>query len=261
MRTERKEIATVGFDDFAILAPDPWGKPVRTGVRIPALPGVRYRILAATAQLNAGDALTHLRQFLQVGAPVGTGTDSPTYPFYPFVLDVKSSTWRFTDGETCWTLTLEPNPSYRNTTGPWDQPSFKYDDADGSTMLYATASIPVGGGADPGYLGLTSYTPPPMRGTIIHAWRDVRNPWDRINRHEFRYPIVRPTKARVYVDVLQTNPSTRATPALATIPNLYNIPGLFPEDNALQLFRPTLRYWAAGCALGIERAQPGKRTK
>jgi hypothetical protein len=254
MRRERVEIATVGFDDYAILAPDPFGVPLRTGIRLPALAGVRYRILAATCDLNAGDAITHLRQFLEVGSPEATGDDD-TFPVYPFVLQVTSSTWRFIDGNTTWTLTLDKNVAVRNTHGPWDQPSFNYDDGGTSTLLYRTANFLTPKTA-PGYLGVSSYTPPPMRGTVARVWRDIRNPWDRINRHEFRIPIVRPTRARVYVDVLQTSTETRETPTLGAQTNPYNVTGLRPEDNALLMFPDTLRYWAAGAALGVERAQP-----
>lgn len=253
MRHEREEIATVGFDDFATLAPDAFGVPVRTGIRLPALAGVRYRVLCASAQLDEGDAVTHLRQFLQVGSQYSTSIDPPNVPpFYPFVQDVRTSTWKFNDGNVVWSLTTEPNPPFRATVGPWDQASFHYDDADGAALLYATAGFPPVKGL-PGYLALNAYTPPPMRGTLALVMRDMRNPWDDLHADQIRIPIVRPTKIRVYADVLQTNASTRYVPSLATETNPYNVTGLCPEDNMLQLFRDSLRYWAVGCALGIER--------
>lgn len=254
MLRERLELATVGFDDFAGLAGDPWGGANRTGIRLPALPGVMYRVLGASAQLDEGDVVTHLRQFLTIGAQVPGNSDEPSSPpSYAVEKDVTSPTWRFPDGWSVWTITLEPLRPPRVRAGQFDSQSFAYDDSDSPALLYETAAF-AGGATAPGYLGLTGYTPPAMRGTVAMVFRDMRNPWALLHPKEFRIPIVRPTKVRVYCDVLQTNPGTREIPVLftPTVP-VYVIEGLRPEDQTLQLYRSTLRYWATGCALGITR--------
>jgi hypothetical protein len=100
-----------------------------------------------------------------------------------------------------------------------------------------------------------------MRGTVVRTYRDLRNPWHRVNLEELRIPITKPTKVRVYIDVLQTNPATRHVPILTPSTNVFFTNALRKEDDALQLFPSALRYWAVGCALGIERRRTGEKRK
>lgn len=238
---DRRQVTAAGFDDFRQLAVggtinDPLAAPVSTGLRVPpALVGAAYRFLLCVADLEEGDTIVGIRQGMEIGAMIAMVGDSGILPpIYPLVRPVTTYNWRFVDGGQVWTLTSEPKaPPYR-TTGPFDQESFSWRDAGASALVYASAAFP-GSPLLPGYLGLTAYTPPAMQGHKVLTARDLRWPFDSPQADEELWiPVDRPTRFRLYCDVLQTDPVMRNHPTLGTDTNVRQITGNVPEEEFVQ---------------------------
>jgi hypothetical protein len=239
---ERNELTAAGFDDFRQLAvsgsaDDPIAMPARTGLRVPPKAvGQAYRFLLAAADLDVGDTLVGLRQGLEIGAMIGNVGDGGAIlpPIYPLVRPVVTYNFRFVDGAQIWTLTSEPLAPFVRQPGPWDQDSFVFRDAGSSALVYATASFPALP-LLPGYLGLSAYTPPAMLGTKVIVARDIRWPFDESqSNQELWQPVDRPTRYRLYCDVLQTNPLTRNSPNLGGGTDVRQVTGLTPETEFVQ---------------------------
>ena len=250
------EVASFGFDDFLqTVGGNPSLSPSSVGLRVPALAGVRYLFLGARADLDPGDAIVGYRQLATQGFADNGGLDDPNAaPLLPFERTIKSPHWHPPDGFLSWHITTQPKPqagAWR--AGPLDQESFAFEDSSTPCLLYETATIPATPAA-PGYLGLTAYTPPVMRGTSLLTLREVRAPWHRPAK--MRFTIDRPTTVRFYIAVLQTNPATRLS--IEVTPSDFTIEGLEPEDNFAQAF-PAYQYWRVGVGLIIERASRRKR--
>lgn len=250
------ETASLGFDDFLQgVGGDPTLSPSAVGLRVPALAGVRYLFLGARADLDPGDAVVGYRQLATQGfADNGDGDAGPlAAPLQPFERSITTPMWRPVDGFISWHLMGEPKaPPGAWRGGPFDQESFVFEDASTPALLYESAAFP-GAPASPGYLGLSAYAPPVMRGTSILTLRDLRAPWHDPTR--MRFVIDRPTTIRFYISVLQTDPATRFS--LEVTPSDFTIAGLVPEDNFAQAF-PDYQYWRVGVGLLIERARTTK---
>lgn len=239
----REDISAAGFDDFrqaevAGGSGDPLVAPTGSGIRIPLQPlvNVAYRVLLAVVDLDDGDAIVGIRQGAEIGAIAGGGVEgAPLAPMYPVVRPVVTYNWAFVDSRWVWTLTRQPLPTASIRRGPLDQDSFSFEDSTSSALVYATATIPAPAGAAlPGYLGLTAYTPPALRGTPKMVLRDIRYPWDGANSEENVYfRVERPERWRLYCDVMQTNPVTRNAPTLGTNTNTLAT-SMPPEEMFLQ---------------------------
>lgn len=245
------ETASFGFDDYlATVGSDPTLSPSNVGLRVPALAGVRYLFLGARADLDAGDAIVGYRQLASIGFAENNSVDTPTLaPLLPFERPIETPMWRPPDGFLSWHLMVQPKPQAgAQAAGPLDQEGFVYEDSNTPALLYETATIPSPAAAN-GYLGLTAYTPPVMRGTSLLTLRDLRAPWHRPAK--MRFEIDRPTTVRFYIAVLQTDPTSRLTVTLE--PSDFTVNGLVPEDNFAQAF-PNYLYWRVGVDLLVERA-------
>lgn len=253
------EVASFGFDDFLQgVGGDPTLSPSSVGLRVPALPGVRYLFLGARADLDAGDAVVGYRQLATQGFAQNAGGDPGPLaaPLEPFERSITSPSWHPIDGFLSWHLMGEskaPAGAWRG--GPLDEESFVFEDSSAPALLYESAAFP-GAPASPGYLGLSAYAPPVMRGTSILTLRDLRAPWHK--PANMRFTVDRPTTIRFYISVLQTDPATRLS--LTLTPSDFTIAGLEPEDNFAQVF-PNYQYWRVGVGLLIERAKRRTTTK
>lgn len=255
LRTRVLPIDTVGFDDCVQgVGGDVDGNPVNTGVLLPSMPGVWYRVLLATADLNTGDSLIGYYQGLSLLAEIVTGeeTSARTYIEERWI---ESNTWRYADGGGVWTITRDRLQAVTYAPGPLDQESFVFSDCDTCGLLYQTATIPPLDGSTkyPGYLGLTAYTPPGLQGSAVLVERGIREPMQRSRVKPLVVPVDAPTRFRFYVDVRQTNPSTRGTPTLGDDASTYAVTGLPPEESFQQLFLSTSRYGRAYGALIVKR--------
>jgi hypothetical protein len=251
------ETASFGFDDYlAGVGGDPSGSASSIGLRVPALAGVRYLFLGARADLDPGDAIVGYRQLSTIGYADNGDSDAPTVaPLLPFERPIETAQWHPPDGFLSWHLTTQPKPQAGALrAGPLDQESFVFEDSSTPALLYESATIPPSAAA-PGYLGLTAYAPPVMRGTSILTLRDMRAPWGRAPE-PMRFEIDRPTTVRFYIAVLQTNPDTRL--AIDLSPTDFTVNGLTPEDNFAQAF-DLYQYWRVGVGLLIERAKRTRR--
>lgn len=246
---ERIEVAAAGFDDFLANVGDQDGQSVSTGILLPELAGVRYRVLCASADLDAGDFVEGYGQWLELAAPFKDDGGNTTYKWKRPVV---TPGWRgFPDGEHSWTLTTEPNPGPNYPYGPFDSDTFSFEDSGSSALVYETAGFP-GKPIAPGYLGINAYTPPAYRGSQAMTIRDLRYPWQARNFGKLRIPIERPTRVRLYCDVLQTDPSKRTIPTLTA--TIYTGAGLVPEDSFVQAFKNSAIYHSAGGYLIVRRA-------
>jgi hypothetical protein len=249
----RRETITTGFDDFLELLGDP---PFSTGLRVPPLVGPLYRFLACVADLSYGDTVVGLRQFASIAAYLPqTGVGPPPAPVYPEWRPIVTPGWRFSDtAPLTWIVTLEPLFNFHRVTGPFDQDSFILRDTTGPALVYETAAFPVLP-LLPGYLGLSAYTPPPIRGHKVALLRDIRFPQQQNEFHALRLPMRSPTRVRVYVEAEQTNPETRLATDLTTLltpAQLSFVGGMVPEEQFLQDFRSAVLH-AVGAALLIDR--------
>jgi hypothetical protein len=252
------EAASFGFDEYLQgFGSDPALSPVSVGLRVPALAGVWYLFLGARADLDPGDAVVSYAQLVTIAQPKSVDPDTPlAAPLIPFERSVSSPQWHPPDGFVSMHVTTQP----KIQAGPWragplDQEGFLFEDSSTPALLYESATIPAVPSA-PGYLGLTAYTPPAMRGQSILTLRDLRAPWHRPAR--MRFTIDRPTTIRAYIAVRQTNPDARAEVVIP--PTDYTIEGLGPEDNFAQAF-VDYQYWRVGIRLGIERARRQAKRK
>lgn len=260
MSWQVEEIATAGFDDFAQTVGDGFGLPTATGLRVPpaVLPvsarGLRpaYRFLLAVADFGVGDMLVGLGTLAVIGSAF-VQLDHIPPPSLPLLLSVTSETWRYPDGSTTWTLTEEARTDAAKRKGPLDQASFVFEDCDTPALVYETASFPAAP-AFPGYVGLTGYTPPGLRGDVIAAWRDQRYPWQKRNAR-IRRVFDRPTRVRLYCDVVQTDAQTRVLPVLGFPAADQNFPiaGMRPEDLHMYLFANSSQYWSVAGRLTVRR--------
>lgn len=246
LRRQRAEVFSSGFDDFAELTGSP---PIATGLRVPPLVGPTYRFLACVAELSDHDELVGLRQFAKIAAYLFEG-DVAAPPFYPEVRPIETPGWHFADtASIVWTVTLEPLANFVRAQGPFDQLSFVQYDTTGPALVYNTAAFPLFP-ILPGYLGLSAYTPPAMRGKRLLRLSDIRFPQTQNEFFAIRRPIEQPTRVRVYIDVQQTNPSTRFVPTVSAppFPN-----GLVPEEQFLQDFPSLAVMHTVGAALVFDR--------
>ncbi|MGH2998476.1 MAG: hypothetical protein ACRDNM_04170 [Gaiellaceae bacterium] len=256
MRTlpTRQEVISVGFDDFLELTGTP---PFSTGLRVPPFVGPTYRFLACTADLNFGDEVVGLRQFAEIAAYILEGGEvPPPAPVYPEKRPIVTSGWHFVDtAPMTWTVTFEPLANFVRRRGPFDQTSFILRETTGPALVYETAAFPAFP-LLPGYLGLSAYTPPAMRGIKQYSLRDIRFPIQQNEVFAIRRPITTPTRVRVYVDVQQTNPATRNAPDFSTSLSAQQLffvaGGMVPEEQFLQDF-PTAVVHAVGAALIYDR--------
>jgi hypothetical protein len=249
---EREEITTVGFDDYLQgVASDPYGTSTNTGIRIPKFPGVRYLIVGAVADLNAGDRVVAWGKLLTIASEVSRSDGGSGPPFYPVEINVETVPWRFIDGAASFHLMKTPLVQQVSTQGPADQDSFVFEDAGTSALVYETAT---GATGPAGYLGLTGYTPPVMIGQPIIAARDVRDPFQSGAMEYLNWEADRPMRIRAYIAVLQTNPATRLNPPAIPDTN-FVVRGIPAEESHLQIamFRSVARYWRAGVRLVIDR--------
>jgi hypothetical protein len=242
--------ASAGFDDQRQGVPDAYGSPASTGIRIPFQPGIRYRVLCAVVDLDAGDAVVGLRQAIELGAfAFGIGEPPPSSLY---LHEVSSYNFRLPDGDTTWTLTEEPLVDRAQRQGPVDSDSFVFQDADEPAMVYDTAAFPMFPTA-PGYLGLNAYTAPPLLGKKILSVRDLRWPWHKLANRAFRVPVIRPTRFRFYCDVLQSFGVTLVPPVHGMNIPPYVIEGLRPEDQFLLLFPGAVIYWRVAARILWQR--------
>jgi len=237
LRQLRHEVGATGFDDFLqLVGGDETGASQWTGIRIPAAPGFRYRCLLSVVDLNPGDAVIGIGQYLELLAPHNDSESTP--PFYPFVKSVATAAWRFIDGATTWTLTSENGNGPRHNYDPNEMESFAHRDAQTPALVFETAHFPAVP-SEPGYLGLDGYTPPKMLGRAEWSIRDLRFPWGSNGGIDLRLEASANTRIRLYCDVLQTNPATRYNPSLSGL----NPAWLCPEDQfVLGNFPTTARY-------------------
>jgi hypothetical protein len=253
-RRARDEAITVGFDDFLATLGEP---PFSTGIRVPPVVGPTYRILAARADLTTGDRVIGLRQFWSIAQYIlsADGESPPPAPAYPEWRPVVAPGWRFVDIDPpTWRVTLEPLANFSRPKGPFDQDSFLQRDTTGPALVYETAAFPVLPPL-PGYLGLSAYTPPPIRGQTVELLRDIRFPQAQHEFFALAIPIDHPTTVRLYVDIQQTNPQTRSKVNFATslsAQQLFFVSGLVPEERFLQDF-PNAIVHAAGGSLLFDR--------
>jgi hypothetical protein len=252
-RVERIETISTGFDDFLELLGDP---PFSTGLRVPPLVGPLYRFLACVADLTYGDTVVGLRQFASIAQYLLEPIDGPApAPAYPEWRPIVTPGWRFSDtSPLTWIVTREPLTSFHRTTGPLDQDSFLQRDTTGPALVYETAAFPVLP-LLPGYLGLSAYTPPPIRGHKVSLLRDIRFPQQQNEFFALKMPITSPTRVRVYVEAEQTNPETRLSTDLSTLlsaAQLAFVTGLVPEERFLQDF-PAAILHAVGASLIVDR--------
>jgi hypothetical protein len=253
MRRTREESISVGFDDFLQLTGAP---PFSTGLRVPPLVGPTYRFLAAMADLTVGDELVGMRQFAEIASYQLQGGESPApAPAYPEKRPIVTPGWHFVDtAPITWTLTTEPLANFVRTRGPFDQVSFLQRDTTGPALVYQSAAFPAFPPL-PGYLGLSAYTPPAMKGIKRYVWKDIRYPEQQNEFFAIRTPIEWPTRVRVYVDVQQTNPSTRFAPDFAaslTAQELFFVTGMVPEERFLQTFPDAIMH-TVGAAIVYDR--------
>ncbi len=243
----RHEIGSVGFDDFVqLVGGDQFGTANATGLRIPAIVSPsRYVFMCAGAYLNRGDHVVGMRPLLTIANIEGTGEIAPGPPFQAFEFDVTSPGWRYMDGFVTWLLYVRSGQTARYRVGPVDSQSFRFQDAISPALLYQTA---VGLPSPAGYLGLTGYGAPMLRGTPRMVWRDVRHHWADDEFEAIDMPITSATEVRVYALVAQTDPATRAEIALPTA----KWPFLRPEDGFCQAFYRATRYHRVGASLLID---------
>jgi hypothetical protein len=151
---------------------------------------------------------------------------------YPLVRPVVTYNWRFVDAAWVWTLTREPLSSFMRKIGPFDQDSFMFQDSSSAALLYAFATFPPFP-IFPGYLGMTSYTPPALKGSKVLVAQDIRWPFDSPQTNEELWiPVRRPERWRLYCDVVQTDPVNRNS--IATTPtDVRQVEGLPPEEEFL----------------------------
>jgi hypothetical protein len=255
-RRVREQITSHGFDDFRQLVPDGLGAPARTGIRIPPAPyttiGSAYMVLLCSAVLGPGDCLVGIRQGIEIGQGIPGGDEFVTF-VYPEIRPVVTYNWRFSDGSTNFILTREPLKPRNSPAGPLDMDSFRFRDAQ-SALVYAAATIPAGPPL-PGYLGLSAYTPPALRGQVVLNVRDLRWPWDRDECNDDLWlEVDKPTRFRLYCLVAQTDPTTR--PVVTFSPSA-DFPlfaaGAVPEETFLQVFTHAI-YWAALGRMIVERS-------
>lgn len=256
LRTARIETISTGFDDFLELAGEP---PYSTGLRVPPLvlaAGAVYRFIACTADLTVGDELVGLRQFQSIAQYILRAGDPPApAPAYPEWRPVVTPGWRFSDvSPTTWIVTSEPLATFVRRAGPFDQDSFVLRDTTGPALVYETAAFPILPPL-PGYLGLSAYTAPPMRGRTVARLRDIRFPQQENEFIALRGPIESPTRIRVYIEAQQTNPATREKRDFTTLlsaQQLAFVGGMVPEERFLQDFPGAILH-AVGAALIIDR--------
>jgi hypothetical protein len=254
VRRTRQEVISVGFDDLAELTtPNPYA----TGLRVPPLVGVTYRFLACVADLAAGDEVVGLRQFAEIAEyELETGDSPPPAPVYAERRPIVTSGWHFADtAPMTWTVTFERLANFWRSPGPFDQTSFQQYDTTGPALVYESAAFPVFPTL-PGYLGLSAYAPPAIHGIVQDELKDIRFPIQQNEFFAIRRPIVGPMRVRVYVDVQQTNPSTRFVPSLRTsltAQQLFFVGGaMSPEEQFLQAF-PAAIVHSVGAALIFDR--------
>ena len=224
------ELGSAGIDEaLQGLSADPFGSPVGTSpyLRIPSFvntPATRY-VFCLASKLTAGRTrLRGLRQGLSIGWNAAIGDPAPGER--PFRVEVKTPTWRFSDGNVSWHLVKEkPRRRTTNEAGRGilrqNTSNFRYLEADGPALVYLDATFNLGA-VDPATgapffynVGMTGYTPPPI-------WAD----WEGIaglgNFHEIRFPRSAPDawnsldvviegewRVSLYATVLQTNPDQR----------------------------------------------------
>jgi hypothetical protein len=249
----RQEVISVGFDDFLALTGVP---PYSTGLRVPPLVGPTYRFLACVADLTVGDRLRGLRQFAEI-ASYQTQEQAPSAPVYPEKRPIVTPGWHFVDtAPITWTLTFEPLTTFVRRAGAFDQTSFILRDTTGPALVYETAAFPAFP-LLPGYLGLSAYAPPVMRGIKQYVWKDIRYPEQQNEPFTHWRPMTGPTRIRLYVDVQQTDAQSRFAPDFATSfspGQLAFAPGaLVPEELFLQDF-PDAIVHSVGGALIFDRA-------
>lgn len=250
------ETASFGFDDYlAGVGGDPTLSASSVGLRVPALAGVRYLFLGARVDLDPGDAIVGYRQLATIGFADNGSDEAPSAaPLLPIERPIAAPQWHPPDAFISWHMMGMPKaPAGAWRAGPLDQESFIFEDSSTPALLYETATIPSPAAA-PGYLGLTAYAPPTMRGTSILTLRDMRQPWHKPGR--MRFEIDRPTTVRFYISVLQTDPATRF--ALTLDPSDFTVNGLTEEDNFGQAF-PDYVYWRVGVGLIVERRKRTRR--
>lgn len=265
----RFEIATAGFDEFTqLVGGDPSLTPNATGLRIPALPGLRYLMLCAACDLAPGDRAVGYRQLTTMcfpkpgAAPPPTGplasASAPAPPVYPFEVPIETPGWHFIDGFTSTHLTVEPRQPQRTNIAavPQSFPSLAYEDSQTAAMVYETIHFPAVPTA-PGYLGLDAYTPPALLGNPLQVLRDVRNPWQggagSYVSLDYVAPI--PSRLRGYVSVLQTDPTSRNEPTLTGLSDLqidFASTSLAREDRLIVAFPRSFLYWRAALCLIVE---------
>lgn len=251
MHRHRHEAASVGFDDFLqLVGGDAANTPEGTPIRVPTAPGFRYRVLTAVIDLNPGDAVVGLRQAVELWTVYPTIVDeAPTPPGFPARLPVVTPFWHFVDGFTTWTLTFESVPPGSHRFDPNESRSFAYEDSTSPALVFETVHFPMAP-AEPGYLGLDDYTPPGMRGQAFLTMRDIRYPWGENALQTLRIVADGPRRARLYCDVLQTNPATRFNPSDLSAAQLA---ALCPEDRYTLANPLAARYGAVAGAIRVSR--------
>lgn len=252
MHRLRHEYASTGFDDhLQLVGGDGAGTPEGSGLRVPNQPGFRYRFLCASVDLLAGDTIIGIRQAVELwGYPT---SDEETNFSYPFRLLVTNPFWHFIDGFITWTLTTESTPPPDHHYSVDESRSFAFEDSNAPALLFE--SVLLGSPPQfPGYLGLVEYTPPGIKGTSELTLRDLRylstsNAADQNLRIEADGAL----RARLYCDVLQTDPSTRVQPG--------HVGGFLGDEDAFatQTFPNTAVY---GLVFGsIQVASPDRRRR
>lgn len=252
----RDVFESYGLDDFlALSGRDQWATPASTGLLVPLfLPGVPYLFMGCAIDLVAGDSLVGMREMVSTAKvytiPAGDFTAN-----WPVERYVETPGWHLPGGFVTFIVTAETKRAPLREVGPHDMHSFLFEDADAPALLYETAGFP-GAPIRPGYLGLNAYTPPAIRGQIIHEIRDVQDPWTKQEFGKIDYPVERPTRIRAYIQVMQT---FQRPPNLGGSTANVNLTGLGSEDRFWEITGGE-NYWRVGVSLLTKsRCAPRKR--
>jgi hypothetical protein len=237
----RSEVWSVGFDDgLQLIGGDQGLTPNWSGLLVPDFAAFPfYLFLTAAVDLEQGDEVFGIRQYLELGAPFFGGAGS-TPPVSTQVLEVTTPMWHgFPDGFAMWILTFDGGKRGMRY-GPFDGPpagpvsTFKFEDSDGPALVYESATIPpMGVATRPGYLGLTAYAPPLILGVSQIALRDVRFAWRLEPVYSMRLVVNARTRVRLYCLLKQTDTSGESTRFIPSIPTA-SWQGLCPEDRFVQ---------------------------
>lgn len=251
----RVDMTTAGFNEnLQTFGGDFAASMNGTGLRIPVLPHVTYRLLCAKVNLDEGDRIVGVIPWLVIAARILPAQQAGGAFILP--KHVETPSWCFQDTPpVCWTITRRKKTSFRQPTGPLDQLSFRLRDTDDCAVVYETATIP-GAPILPGYLGLTAYAPPKIIGAVQFVWRDVRGLWNHDGASHPELCADGPEEWRVYADVFQTDPNVETGRFQPNLPTNGFTPFISPEDGFVaycNTLSSPARYHTAGVRVVVDK--------